>query len=266
MMRDSSTSRQERLEALLDGRLGPADAAQAQGECAADLKLQESIDAALRGRFTPPPPDRVLAHLQAAGKAPTPLKARSVDWRRPLLVAACILALVGSGWWLAYNRLIPGFGDGSRMVENPRRNPPFAGPTVVEVHEALLAAGYKPTLPTADPRAIAASVWRRTGQGLQPANLPSGARVLGVSEKPCLSERSLVLLMEVAGKPLSLIVDKLENDRLYCVTAPMEITPFRREVGDLVIYEVTPHGKPLVYDSFVDPRQTKEWYEDGGGF
>jgi hypothetical protein len=189
-----------------------------------------------------------------------------VNWRRPLLMAACILVLIGSGWWLVRTGQIPGFGDGRRVVDNPRRNPPFSGPSVVELHESLLASGYKPAFATDDPRAIAASVWRRTGQGLQPENLPAGARMLGMTETPCLSPHSLVLLMEVNGKPLSLIVDKLENDRLYCVSAPMEITPFRRVLDDLVLYEVTPHGRPLIYDSFVNPKQTSAWYESGGGF
>lgn len=266
MMPKPSMTPQERLEALLDGRLGSADAAHAQREFASETRLQQAIDAALRGQFVPPAPDRLLAMVRAADKAPVAVRSRQRGIPRWLAAAACILVLIGSTWWLARTGHIPGWGDGRRVVTNPRRSPPFAGPSVIEVHERLVAAGYKPTLETQDVRAIASTIWRRTGQGLAPSNLPAGAQLLGISETPCLSEHSLALLMRVNGQPLSIIVDKLENDRLYCVSAPMEITPFRREVGSLVIYEVTPHGKPLVYDRFIDPKQSRESYESGGGF
>jgi hypothetical protein len=266
MMREPPMTPSERLEALLDGRLSPADAAAAQREFARETRLQDAIDAALRGQIVPPAPDRLLAKVRAAHKSPIAAKARPIAIPRWLAVAACILVLIGSAWGLAKTGFIPGWGDGRRVATNPRRNPPFEGPSVIQVHEKLVAAGYEPRWPTEDARVIASTVWSRLGQGLAPSDLPSGAKVLGISQTPCLSPDSLVLLMKFKDKPLSIIVDKLENDRLYCVSAPMDITPFRREVGALVIYEVTPLGKPLVYDKFTDPKQSDDWYKAGGGF
>lgn len=266
-MTHDSLNPQERLEALLDGRLRAAEKANAQREFAAETQLQDAINSALKTRFAPPAPDRLLARVRAAHKSPAPpRKLKLPDARRLLLVAACILVLIGSGWWLVETGQIPGLNSRGRLSRVPRTTPPFDGPTTIDVHRTLVASGYKPAFETSDPRAIAASVWRRTGQGLAPSNLPKGARVLGMTETACLSPSSLVLMMEVNGQPLSVIIDKLANDRTLCVSAPDVITPFRQEVGSLVIYEVTPHGAPLIRDRFIDPKQSPDWYKDGGGF
>lgn len=267
----------EQFEALLDARPGQPGADELKKHIAADeglaetAQLQAAINRSLRTGFECPSPNKVLAAVKAASvRQPTVRSAK-----RPLLprlgrwsaIAACIALLIFAGYHF-FDSGILGKSARDQIVRHKKRPvPKYDGPSVIAAHQSLLDSGYRPTQPLTDKRAIASTIWRRTGQGLIPsAAMPSNSRILGMSEVHCLSPNTLALMLEVEGKPLTVLIDKLENDRFICVERPMEITPFRHQVGSLVLYEVTPHGRPIVCECFVDPQQSKEWYENGGGF
>ncbi|MBI5866154.1 MAG: hypothetical protein HZB38_16925 [Planctomycetes bacterium] len=261
----------QKIEELLDRLAKPADsrrvadAFEGDPSVAAEIDLQRRIDASLGSRFAIPSAATVLSAVRR--EANRRVSRESHGRGRLLALAACLVLLAGGSIWMHQLgwSVIPRGWLGGRPTPRPQSQ--YQGPTVVEAHESLLAAGFKPKLATQDVRAIAATIWRRTGQGLVPkANLPADVRIVGVDVVNCLSPGSPVIFLMVRDKPVSIIVDKLVNDRLICVSAPMEITPFRQEVGSLVLYEVTPHGAPLVRELFEDPQESREWYESGGGF
>ena len=267
----------EQFEALLDAKSNSPDshrlkdALENSPHLAEDARLQEAIDRSLRARFVAPSADVVLAAVKIAAVSQTPVVEKSFtlpSWLgRAAAVAACIALVAYSAYRLFDNGVLGPSARDQIVTGKKRPVAKFDGPSVTSVHEALVKAGYQPNHAFSDPRAIAASVWRRTGQGLVPtAAMPAGARVLGMSEVACMSPQTLALMMQVDGKPLTVLIDKLENDRFICVERPMDITPFRQEVGGLVLYEVTPHGRPIIREFFTDPQQSKQWYESGGGF
>ncbi len=267
----------DHFEALLDAHQGSQAARELQTHIerepalahAADL--QNAINRSLQRKIQAPAPDAVLATVNAAiarQKPAIPQSRPLTALLRPLFAAAACIAML---LFAAYRLSESGFFGGSPrdQIVSGKRRPvaKFDGPSVIAAHESLVAAGYRPAHALTDPRAIAASVWRRAGQGLIPTGaMPANARILGISEVNCLSPRTLALMMQVDGKPLTVLIDKLENDRFICVERPMDITPFRQQLGELVLYEVTPHGRPIVREFFSDPRQTNDWYENGGGF
>lgn len=268
----------EQFEALLDARPGSHAAAELQAHIerepalARDAEIQNAINQSLNRKIQVPAPDAVLAAVKAAiaaQKPASPPQQRTITALvRPLFaVAACIALLLFAAYRLSESGILSGSPRDQIVGGNKRPVAKFDGPSVIAAHETLLAAGYRPSHTVTDPRAIAASVWRRTGQGLIPTGgMPASTRILGLCEVNCLSPQTLALMMQVDGKPLTVLIDKLENDRFICVERPMEITPFRQQIGALVLYEVTPHGRPIVREFFSDPQQTRDWYETGGGF
>lgn len=267
----------EQFEALLDARRAATNHRELQEQIEQSpqlvdaARLQKAIDESLHRSIRVPAADAVLLAVKSAAARPAlvirPARSLGKTIGRVLSVAACIALMLFAGYRLSESGLFDKSAR-DRIASGKRRLvSSFDGPSVIAAHEALMKAGYRPEHALTDSREIASSVWKRTGQGLIPtAAMPAGARVIGMSEVACLSPHTLALMMQVDGKPLTVLIDKLENDRFICVERPMEITPFRQEVGSLVLYEVTPHGRPIVRECFSDPQQSREWYEGGGGF
>lgn len=226
-----------RLDAYLDQQLSPSDRAAFERDLATDpalraeLELQTSIDTSIRRRFVyvEPSPAEML---RPAG--PRPLAARR--WTR-VLAAAAMLALVGAV--AAYFLL--------RSPE-PSRMSPERFYSIVE------AGGWKPSWTCKSEPEFATAVSKQfqlKGESLAvPFDTP-GMTLVGwtfATQYPRampLSDRCLNLFATVDGKPVLVLMDHLRNDREIKPSDPC-LNVFRREVGPIVTYEITPLTEPRV--------------------
>lgn len=255
------------LERYFDGDLAGDELAwmQARLEDDADLRaqveLQEKIDASLR-RMHPadsiPMPaipidlgardsmDR--AHLAPgtgasgagapAGDAPVPisLPARAAPTRRlwPILAAAAVL-LVAAGLFRAYwDRRVPDFN--------------LMQPT--EMYNRLVMMGFQPAVVCKTDPEFAALVKEKLGTALVATATP-GVEVLGwgynddYNGSP-ISPHTMMLLARVDDREVLVFLDQAARDRELALPPNSNLKLFRREVGPIVAYEITPLDQPKV--------------------
>ena len=86
-------------------------------------------------------------------------------------------------------------------------------------------------------------------------NYPGKDPALNAYTGTVLSEKTLVLLTEVDGKSVKVVIDRTraERGREMGVPANVGIRKFRREVGKLVLYELSPFDGPRLLEGFYDP-------------
>ena len=87
---------------------------------------------------------------------------------------------------------------------------------------------------------------------MQPLMLHDPPKELGVSIVGGVSKRTLGFLQKVDERPVIVFVDRLDKDSPQTITDP-NLHVFRREVGNLVLYEVTPFESPLFIERFYQP-------------
>lgn len=165
--------------------------------------------------------------------------------RRWLSIAA-LVAITAIGAWLGISQWIS-------------RGPDVLIVTAPEVYETQLARGFVPEWVCDDDAEFARSVKDRLGQAL----LVSVAAITGKPDvevvgwaypatgyegkEIVLSKDTMILLARVQREPVVVLVDRLRNDRPDLVSQSREgARVFRSEVGDLVLYEVTPRAEPGV--------------------
>lgn len=76
--------------------------------------------------------------------------------------------------------------------------------------------------------------------------LPTGVEALGLKYFDAISPRTISMLARVEGEPVMVFVDRLERDHDTVRDVPPGLTLHRRELGALVLYEITPHEEPTV--------------------
>jgi hypothetical protein len=112
----------------------------------------------------------------------------------------------------------------------------------------------------ADDEEFADTFRNHLGQRLVLSALPDGARALGLAYCHSLSPQSICLVGEVDGRTVVVLVDRVEADRPQARPNVL-LNLFRREVGRLVLYEITPHDRPALLEHLEDPGRSGS----GGG-
>jgi len=231
------------FDAYLDGSL-PAEQHDAmkreiEGSPAlrAEVELQSRIDESLRRSFAPSkPPVELLSTLRdAAGVQPA-----AVQTRRRWLTIAAVVAAATVVWavvgWQFFG------GRGKTPIYDP--NTPLE-----TIYATSVADGFKPKWVCDDPHEFASTFKQRQDQALLLAAMPAGTTMEGLHYLGGLSRYTTAMLARVNGKPVLVFVDKSSND-----THPAEPTAksglhlFRKELGPLVLYELTPLDHPSVMD------------------
>ncbi len=232
------------LEKMLDQRHDPAirrdleALAQSNPEAAEALSLQDRIDASLARLALAPSADILTARLRQA--APAALQqARRNNFMRQMrsLAAAAVLMLAAVGYWW-WNR--------------PPTIPPGEPPTVVAAYERETAVGFKPYEICRDPSAYRETFERRLGQGLIATALPSVVEPLGWSYGAAVTGNSIYLMANVKKEPVLVIFDRLSADHPQ-PTGKGNLHVYRREIDQLVLYEVSPLDKSYIIDEFLKP-------------
>jgi hypothetical protein len=232
-----------KMDAYLDGAL-PEQARDAMSreiaaspQLQAEVKLQNRIDESLRTVFAPSAPSaQLLAKLQAAAAAEQVVV--RLPRRRLALIAAATAATVVWGT-LAWQY----FGKKSD-VPNYDPNIPLA-----TIYKTRVADGFRPTWVCNDEHEFASTFFTRQGQGLLLAALPEGMKMEGLTYCGGISRYTTTMLARVNGLPVMVFVDRAAADTHPAPpAAETGLHLFRKELGPLVLYELTPLDHPTVMD------------------
>ncbi|TWT77342.1 hypothetical protein Pla123a_20020 [Posidoniimonas polymericola] len=243
---------------LSDGLLSPEEQAQITRRAEQDadlsqaLKRDAQVDAALRRAFAPPPPvfpalddgPRADAAPTAERVSPGTLRQEPIDdpprsrGRLIWYATAATLAWALFGWqWLS-----PRGGPEVAFVERP----------LSEVYETSVREGFQPYWICDDPAVFAETFRRRQGVPLKLEELPEDRVMAGLSYLGGLSDSSTSMLAHVDGRPVIVVVDRLEKDWRPPVghDEQTDLNVFRVERSGLVLYEVTPLDEPMLLPYF----------------
>jgi hypothetical protein len=236
------------LEAYLDGALAPAERAAFERLAAADpvlrreVALARRIEISLKDAFSAP------AHIPVPAEAHRSVLARIGFDRVKLWVsAAACVALIGMAVW----------------IWNVRYGQPAYRPmSVAEViYDKQVRGGWEPEWVCKDDAEFAKAVTDRLGQGLLVHPQPD-LTVVGwaYSAKPgdsyatfAISKDEMILLTKVDGRRVMGLVDRAGAGPQPRLTASSKLNLFERQVGDLIIYELTPLEESHILAQFFDP-------------
>jgi hypothetical protein len=218
----------ETFEAYLDGRLSGPDAAAVEEAVrrdpalAEEVALQRRINDSLRSHFVPPaievPVPAPIPFLRAPGQIRR--------WTWFAAAAALVLCVSGALWYTIGKR--PSGPEG--------------------LYHRLAAASFKPDWVCGDDAEFAFRVRYRLGDAFL-VHADSAVGLIGwkyVSDP--LSPQALALMATVDGDHSVVLVDRLIRDKPLTVSPSSGLNLFRKEMGGLVMYEITPLKSPRILD------------------
>ena len=243
MTRSPGHSDRSNLDAYLDDMLSASERARvareisASSELQAEVELQGRIDESLRRSFSPAAvPEELLAKLRGST---VPDRNSSLLRRRPLILAVTSLAAMLVWGVLGWQYLA-----GRSKVPHYNPNAPLA-----TIYETQLANGFRPKWVCDNDREFASTFLTRQGQGLLLRDMPEGSKMVGLTYCGGISRYTTTMLARVGDVPVMVFVDRISADT-HPSLPPDEHTLhlFRKELGSLVLYELTPHEQPRVMD------------------
>ena len=235
------------LDLYLDGLMTPEQAAafkrviDTDPRLAAEVRLQTRIDASLSSQFDYPRgldtavPDAPSLPFEAPAR-------RAPRWGRILgftAVAACASMLVWFG-----NPFAP-----LPPVVEPKRL------TACDVYKNLETANWVPSFKCNSDEEFVVAVAKQLGSGLLiplstvGVTLDGWGYADGYAGSP-ISGETMYLLTHVGEKRVLVLMDRKANDQPV-QSGTCSLNVFRREVGDLVLYEVSPNAASTASDAAV---------------
>lgn len=260
----------EWLDLYLDDLLEGEDRARFEAQMEQDATLREQvalqrrIDLSLKSQATFDPSKlRFDAPGRAGAASVAPEKARSFGPLEPLPRTAPVQAerprKIGPGRWRWYGvaaALLLSAAGLYRYATGGPDEVKFMEPAAL--YARMQATGFTPEFVCKDDAEFAGAVSKRLGSGLLVAQAP-GLNVLGWAYGQDYSGRivgpdTLVLMTRLDEKHNVLVLmDKLSSDRRLCIPKDTGLHLFRREVGKLVLYEITPLNEPRVLERVHPP-------------
>lgn len=216
----------ETFEAYLDGRLSGAEALAAEAAIRSDPVLtaeaeaQRRINESVRRQFAP-------VAVECPVPAPIPFRAASQVRRWTwLAAAAAVLLTVSAGVWFAMSR------------EN----------TPERLYHRLAATNFKPDWRCSTDEEFVDFQRYRLGDAFL-VRADAAVALIGWSyERKTLSPQAEALMATVDGEHSVVLVDRLIHDKPLKARPGSGLNLFRREMGTLVLYEITPLPGPRLLD------------------
>ncbi|MHC4415280.1 MAG: hypothetical protein ACYS0G_08355 [Planctomycetota bacterium] len=241
------------IDAYLDGRLSGSERAaferliERRPERLAALERQQIIDEGLKRLMQPPSRERLRAIAdRAVGRARPERGTPRRGWRpvaRRLAVAA---ALAGGalGAWQIWEFLRADSRAGSPYKQQPWRS-------LAAVYGDALVDGFRPAWICDDDQEFEDAFRTAYRQRLRLAELAPDTAVLGLSYCNSITPRTTCLLARARGRDVMVFVDRVERD--VDQPPPAGLHLFRRQVGKLVLYELSPLDEPAFLERFYGP-------------
>lgn len=206
----------DNFDRVLDGLLTGDEKDRAERAIAGDPDARSQAE--LQRRI-----DDSLGRLFAAPAQQRPARRVSL-W--PLAAAAAVLLAVAGVYWFA--------------IREPAVR---LGP----VYRGQVAAGFIPRQVCTTRDEFAAWMKRNYGQPLAPAEPHEGVEFVGWSYGKAVSENSGFLLARVKGKEVLVVMEHAVRDREGKIeSGEPGLKSFRRQVGAMVMYEITPWDEPAI--------------------
>ncbi len=240
------TDKLEILDAYVDGRLDDDEVAAferqlvSQPDLRTEVERQQQINETLRRIVRPPSREHLQAIADNEVRTVAPRGRRPWTPLRRFGIAAAVAAGVFGGWQIW--RVVP-----TSPADTYQRQPWRSFATV---YHDWVAEGFEPAWVCADDREFAESFRSVLGHGLVLAELPPDTEALGLSYCHSLTPQTTCLLAEVEGHKVVVFVDRLERDTAQPGPGTEGLNLFRRELGGLVLYEMTPLEEPALLGWF----------------
>ncbi len=240
----TSQDAQAQLDRFLDGLMDERERSEFEQVLASDAELQraaalqKSIDASLSRAARP---EAVEACLAALPLGRVTRSVPSLYRLAPLGIAAAVLAVLATWVWSSQST------PGHRPIALPTPT------TLVAAYRQAIETGFRAYHECKDPSEYNDRFRERFGQGLVAAAPPVAVTLLGWGTSELPSNRAYTLLLKRDGKPVMLFFDELSADRAPIREPAADVHIYRREIGRMVVYEVTPFDAPVLLDSFRDP-------------
>ena len=225
------------LDRLIDAGADPADA---PAELREEVALQADIDRSLRRLFETPEVDldpaldarideslRRLFAPPAEAAPPAPIRMPRRRWMGAVAAAAAV-ALVGAGVWLA--------------TRPPRER------GLAELYAQHVSSGMV-LFPCETPDQFQAWVEENYQASVRPEVEGEDLTFLGWNYDNAISKYTGVMLGKARGEDVVVLVDKASRDHAMSVDPASGLRLFRREVGGLVFYELTPLEEPVFVET-----------------
>lgn len=232
-------------------------------EARAALALQRRLDASLRRKLAPPSVAQLEPILDGARSAAAhtnghaghhhgvadlataleltpatgagesaPLRRHESRWSWPRrLAVAAVLALVFVLGWFA---LVESQPAGRYAVGEPR--------SMVDVYRSRAEIGFAPDWRCESEQIFIETFQETLGQPLRLAeeDMPADISMLGLAYDNVLTPRTIIMTGLVEGEGVLVFIDRNGPTRPATVSGESGLQVFQREVGNLVLYELTP--------------------------
>ncbi|MBX3363915.1 MAG: hypothetical protein KF866_04040 [Phycisphaeraceae bacterium] len=239
-----SDSLRAMLDAYLDGLLTGDDLREFEAllgrdeELAREVRAHEAMSGALRRlapvREVPLPTSMGLGEGNSGARMRIG-KRRSKAGLWGIVAAVLVVAAVG----------------GYLALWSPQRAP-YRQPD--EVYRVLVQGGFSPSEVCTTEEEFKAWMLRTHGEPVVIASNLAGVELVGWTYSQVLDRRTSVLMAKVDGEPVIVLIDALDKARRLKAPGGSGLRIFRRSLGQLVMYEVTPLGEArLVTEARLEP-------------
>lgn len=243
-----------RLDAYLDDRMSPSERQDFRQTLDSDpslraiLERQQAIDASLRRVFGSVNIDKAVAAIDAEAPGATLIiqESETLPARWKLMAAAALLAISSAGLWYSWSISKPA------PVADVYAPQPWR--SFETVYGDAIRNGFKPDWICRNEREFERTFARRLRQPLLIAALPAGVTAGGISYSNTITESTINVFGRVQGTPVMVFVDKAASDLKTMPQPDGKLHVFRREVGSLVLYELTPLDQPNILPHFYTPK------------
>ena len=238
------------LERFLDSLMTSEEESTYREQHLSDAPVQQAIE--LQSQL-----DQSLLNLFPSDEMSDQLKSRIIDniqarpsdftlWTRASFLKAAVVALVLIAATAAWNGFF-----------NQKPEPFFQQVALVQLHQDLNQQGYQPYYNCEDEERFAAVFKKRQNVALKLTPMPVDRKMLGISYLGGLSRQTTAMLATVDNENVTVFVDRksaLPEPNIVNRTETLNV--FKREMSNLVLYEISPFKEAKLLDHFeaLDPQ------------